>query len=393
MATRCLRQMLSTAVSRATTDDRYAAAVGLALPAPSRHEDPPLHAVVRAATRATEHVYGLLARRSSAWPISEFAATATVARSAGRGQHRKAEVAFVPGAARAAGGEIVGSPLVASEGGGGASVEDDGTARARLRGAVGAFGGLPVDWATTLPSFGLPNRANPGVAANEEADAVLRAAALPAVPPKLAEAFGPDVLAGRGGGRPLGAQEAWRRVEELEVYLGKGLISEDLRYRLAEALAGGGVMRGSPPPWRTLVRDAIARRVVLAGGGDRRQPLVVHFIAAFGQDRLEGGGGDLAAPGLLEAENFRAVRALILRNSGRKHDDPLRRGRYIILHPKPSQLHVPLCRPCVTITLFSHITACTHTDCIIKSNKFGRHIPTSNPIWQEESSPPTQAWP
>lgn len=312
VATRCLRQMLSTAVSRATTDDRYADAVGLALPPPSRHEDPPLHAVVRAANRATEHVCHLLARKSGAWPISEFAAT--VARSAGR--HRNAEVAFVPGAARAAGGEIVGSPLLASEGGGGggggASVEDDAAARARLHSALGASGGLPVDWATTLPSFGLPSHPAKSGTAAAEADAVVRAAALPAVPPELAEAFDPDVLAGGQGARPLGPQEAWRRVEELETYLGKGLIAEDLRYRLAEALAGGGMMRGSPPPWRTLVRDAIARRVALAGGGDGRQPLVVHFIAAFGQDRLEGGGGDLVATGLLEAENFRAVGALVV---------------------------------------------------------------------------------
>ena len=322
MATRCLRQMLSTAVSRATTDDRYADAVGLALPPPSRHEDPPLHSVVRAATRATEHVCRLLARRSSAWPMSEFAAT--VAR--GAGWHGKAEVAFVPGAARAAGGEIVGSPLFAPEGPATVSVESDVAARATLRGALAAFGALPVDWATALPSFGLPNPApNPGVAA--EADDVLRAAALPAVPPKLAEAFGPDVLAGRGRARPLGPQEAWRRVEELEAYLGRGLIAEDLRYRLAEALAGGGMMKGSPPPWRKLVRESIARRMVLAGVGDGRQqqqPLVVHFIAAFGQDRLErGGGGDLAAPGLLDAEDFRAVSCVCSghRSSGRKCDD------------------------------------------------------------------------
>lgn len=291
--------MLNTAVSRATTDNRYADAVGLALPA-SRHEDPPLHAVVRAATLATEHVCRLLARRSTAWPISEFA---TVARSVDR--HQQAELAYVPGAARAAGGEIAGSPLLAPE--------DGGAARARLQGAVGASSGLPVDWATALPSFGLPNPANPGAAA--EADVVLRAATLPAVPRKLAEAFSPKVLAGREGSCSLGPQEAWRRVEELEAYLGRGLIAEDLRYRLAEALAGGGMMRGSPPPWRTLVRDAVAKRMMLAGGGDGVaggwQPLVVHFIAALGQDRLERGGGDLTSLRLLEAENVHAVSALV----------------------------------------------------------------------------------
>lgn len=310
MATRCLRQMLNTAVSRATTDNRYADAVDLALPA-SRYEDLPLHAVVRAATRATEHVCRLLARRSNAWPISEFA---TVARSVNRYRRQQAEVAYVPGAARAAGGEIAGSPLLAPEGGGGAgaSVEGDGAARSRLQGAVGARGGLPVGWATALPSFGFPNPANPGSVA-AEADVVLRAATLPAVPRKLAEAFSPGALAGREGSCPLGPQGAWRRVEELEAYLGRGLIAEDLRYRLAEALASGGMLRGSPPPWRTLVRDAITRRMVLAGGGDGvvggRQPLVVHFIAAFGQDRLDldGRRGDLTAPGLLEAENSRAV--------------------------------------------------------------------------------------
>lgn len=317
MATRCLRQMLSTAVSRATTDNRYADAVGLTLPA-SRYEDPPLHAVVRAATRATEHVCHLLARRSNAWPISEFATATTVVRgSFGRNQQQQqVEEAYVPGAARAAGGEIVGSPLVASNGGAAAAAaaENDGAARARLRGALVASGGLPVDWATALPSFGLPSpTGSPGAAAAAKADVILRAATLPAVPPKIAEAFGPEILAGREGARALGPGEAWRRVEELEAYLGRGLIAEDLRYRLAEALAGGGVMRGSPPPWRSLVRDAIARRMALAGGGDGvggGAPLVVHFIAASGQDRLEGGGGDLAAaPGLLEAENARAVSA------------------------------------------------------------------------------------
>ena len=305
VATRCLRQMLSSAVSRATTDDRYAGAVGLALPS-SRYEDPPLQAVVGAATRATEHVCRLLARRSSAWPIPEFATAAAAAPRGVGGHQRGAKVVYVPGAARSAGGEVVGSPLHTPTD---SAVEADSDAALdRLRGAVVASGGLPVDWAATLPSFGLPNLGDPGVAA-QQADAVLRAAALPAVPPKIAEAFGPGALAGREGSRaPLGPREAWSRVEELEAYLGSGLISEDLRFRLAEALAGGGVMRGPPPPWRTLVRDAIERRVVSAAGGDAaRRPLVVHFIAARGQERLGGGGSDLVAPGLLEAEDFRAV--------------------------------------------------------------------------------------
>lgn len=305
IATRCLYHMLNTAVSRATTDDRYAGAVGLALPA-SRYEDPPLQAVVAAAARATEHVRRLLARRSAAWPVPEFATA--VSRRVG-GQHPRATVkaVYVPGAARAAGGEILGSPLRAP--GSTAETNDEDAALDRLRGAVAASGGLPVDWAaTTLPALGPPpSPPSPGVAARA-AEAVLRAAALPAVPPRLAEAFSPVALAGRESSRTLGPREAWTRVEELEAYLGSGLIAEDLRFRLAEALAGGGVMRGPPPPWRTLVRDAIARRVALAAGGDAaRRPLVVHFVAACGQERLGGGGDDLVAPGLLEAEDFRAV--------------------------------------------------------------------------------------
>ncbi|CAM9403052.1 unnamed protein product [Pylaiella littoralis] len=292
VATRCLQQMLNTAVARATTDDRYADFVGLALPV-SRYEDPALHSVVGAATRAIEHVCRLLAHRSSAWPIEEFAVEARMADGS-----QQVEIVYVPGAARPAGGEITMSPFLTLEG-----TADVETNNARVRGVVEASGGLPVDWATVLPSFGLPSPTKPCAAA--EAESLLRAASVPAVPAKLADAFCPTVLAGKEGSRPMGPEEAWTRVEELEAYLGRGLMSEELRFRLAEALAGGVMMKGPPPPWRTLVRDAVARRVAVAGGLDgavrgRRQPLVVHFIAAYGQKRL------VAVPGLLETEKFPA---------------------------------------------------------------------------------------
>lgn len=297
VATRCLQELLNTAVSRATTDDRYADAVGLLLPA-SRNEDPPLRAVVGAASRATEHLCRLLARKSGSWPIPEFATTATGAEG---GQQR--EVIYVPGAARAAGGEIARSPLVPA--GGSARLEAFDSAGAPLRRAMRISGGLPLDWATALPSFESPSQPNPGF--TREADSVLRSSLLPPFPPKLAEAFSPNVLAGGEGSRPLGPQAAWSRVRELETYLGKGLMPEELQFRLAEALAGGMMMRGPPPPWRTLVRDAIARRVVMARGKDAGSPLVIHFIAAFGQDRLKSARSDVVVPGLLEAEDFRTV--------------------------------------------------------------------------------------
>lgn len=297
VATRCLREMLNTAVSRATTDDRYADVVGLTLPM-SRYEDPPLLSVIGAATRATEKVCRLLARRSAAWPIPEFAVHAKIADT-----HQHAEVVYVPGAARAAGGEITASPVLIPEGT--SAVE---TNIGRVRRVVEASGGLPVDWTRMLPSFCVPSAAKPCVSA--ETETVLRAASLPAVPAKLAEAFRPTVLAGKEGSRPMGPGEAWNRVEELEAYLGRGLMAEDLRYRLAEALAGGVMMKGPPPPWRALVRDAVARRVSVAGGLDgavgARRPLVVHFIAAYGQERL------VAVPGLLEAEKSPAVSVVFI---------------------------------------------------------------------------------
>ncbi|CAM9534291.1 unnamed protein product [Ectocarpus sp. 13 AM-2016] len=294
VATRCLQELLNTAVSRATTDDRYADAVGLTLP-PSRYEDPPLGCVVEAANRATEHVCHLLVRRSSAWPIAEFAATATVV-----DERERREMVYVPGAARAAGGEIAGSPLDAPD----SATHVDTSDAGRLKTALEASGALPLDWETVLPSFGMASRTNPGFAGG--ADVVLRAAFLPPIPPKLAEAFSPNVLAGREGARPLGPEVAWNRVEELEAYLGRGLMAQGLRLRLAEALAGGVMMKGPPPPWRTLVRDAIARRVVLArsGEGEGSRPLVVHFVASFGQDSLEGETGRGEVPRLLEAEIF-----------------------------------------------------------------------------------------
>lgn len=293
--------MLNTAVSRATTADRYADAVGLTLPA-SRYEDPPLSAVVGAATRAMEHVRRLLARRSDAWPMPEFAILTRRGQSGNVSEQQEVEFAFVPGAARPAGGEIAGSPLLTPESANVEAIDQ----RAGLRGFVEAFGGLPLDWAARRSSWS-PRSAEHSVTVAD----VLQAATMPPVPPELAEAFSSNVLAGKEGSRPLGPEGAWTRVEQLDTYLGKGLMAEELRYRLAEALAGGVMMRGSPPPWRTLVRDAAARRVAQAwerGGGER--PLVVHFVAAFGQERLER-NGDLVVLYLLEAEDFRVVSVVV----------------------------------------------------------------------------------
>lgn len=306
IATRSLQQMLNTAVSRATTDDRYADAVGLSLPE-CRYEDPPLHAVVAAAAHATRHVCGLLARRSDAWPMREFAIrTGAVALSGNSpGAPHAAEMAYVPGAARPASGEIAVSPLLPPEG-----------VIARLRRSAQESGGLALNWASILPQSRLPTCTNPAAATADAAKvtALVEAATLPPVPVELAEAFDPDALAGKGGSRSLGREGACARVQQLEAYLGGTPLPGDLRYRLADALAGGVMMRGSPPPWRTLVRDAVARNIVLAGGeggagGTGGRPVVVHFVAASGQDRLKTARDGLAVPGLLEAENFRAVSA------------------------------------------------------------------------------------
>lgn len=306
IATRSLQEMLHTAVSRATTVDRYASGVGLTLPA-SRYEDPPLPAVVGAAARATEYVSGLLARKGGGWPMREFVIGIATRDPSGTADGQEPTgVAFVPGAARPAAGEVAESPLFAPDG---VDVETN-EVNARLRGAVQASGGLPLDWAVTLHSSRLPEGARPTAAA--AAVDLLRAGTLPPVSPDLAEAFSPSALAGREGSRPLGIERAWARVEQLEAYLGLELVARDLRNRLAEALAGGVMMRGSPPPWRTLVRDAVARRVELAGNAKGHQggswrPLVVHFVAACGQERVESGRSDLIEPGLLEAEDFRTV--------------------------------------------------------------------------------------
>lgn len=325
IATRSLQEMLRTAVSRATTDNRYAVAAGLPSPI-SPMEDPPLDYVVKAATRATEDVCRLLARRvdtaASTWPMPEFAVTMARSRNQPtyiRSHHDQAQqergkvVTFVPGAARPAGGEITGSPLLHPETSAGAGGDDGGNKEAvrdKFLGLIEASGGLPIDWAP-------PQNA----AIKPDAAAILRAAALPPIPVEIAQAFSPEALAGADGSRPLGAKVAWSRVEQLEAYLGESLVAEGLRYRLAEALAGGAMMRGSPPPWRTLVRDAVMRKVASAGrgngglfdrggggrGGGESRPLVVHFVAASGQERLESGKDDLIVPRLLEAEQYLGV--------------------------------------------------------------------------------------
>lgn len=307
IATRSLQEMLSVAVSRATTDDRYADAAGLALPR-SPYESPPLGAVVGAATRATQHVYGLLARRCSTWPIAEFSIPMKPrGQSSSTDEEQRMEVTFVPGAARPAGGEISGSPLFTLES------ADDGAsdARASLRSLIEASGGLPLDWETALLSpKSLENLQTAGDSA--AAYFLLRAATLPTVTPELATTFSPNALAGGESSRPLGPKGAWAKVEQLEAYLGKGLIPEDLRSRLAEALASGTMMRGPPPPWRTLVRDAVAKRVALAQrGGVRGRPLVVHFVAAFGQERLNTRESCVVTPSLLEAKKFRTVSVVL----------------------------------------------------------------------------------
>ena len=282
--------MFKKAISRATTNDLYASAAGLILPA-CRFEDPPLEAVVGAATRATAHVYRLLERKADAWPMREFAVVVSSVGQPGDvdGEHRE-EVAFVPGAARPAVGELLRSPFLEGFG-----VGQDTAADMRL--VLETSGGLPLDW-TACRSLGLEL---PHAALSPSFSAVVQAARLPPVPMEIAETFSPEALIGRGNRRPLGAKGAWDRVEQLEGYLGRDLLPKDLRFRLAEALAGGTMMRGSPPPWRRLVRNALERRIESAVG----HPVVAHFVVASGQDRLA--QRDDLVPGLLEAEDFRVV--------------------------------------------------------------------------------------
>ena len=109
MATRSLQKVIKTAISRATTDDRYASAAGLILPA-CPFGNPPLEAVVRAATCATAHICRLLECKADAWPMREFAVVvSSVDQSGDVDDHRK-KVAFVQGAARPAVGEQLRSP-------------------------------------------------------------------------------------------------------------------------------------------------------------------------------------------------------------------------------------------------------------------------------------------
>lgn len=276
VATRSLIEMLNTAVSRATTDNRFAAASGLKLPL-SPYQDPPLEAVVGAATQATSHILELLCRKvgQHPWPIREFSIAAN--------RQRQAGLLFVLGAARPTGGELTQSFLYPE-------TPDEVGEIDRLRSLVCSSAGLPVDWAERSPSD-----LSPAVTR------LIRAATLPLpVPADLVKTFSDDVLAGseEGGPRPLGRQEAWTRVDRLEMYLGRGVLPEDLKIRLAEALAGGVVITGAPPPWRALVRHAVTKRLRLAAGPDGRRPVVVHFVVASGEQRLADGG---VVPGLLEA--------------------------------------------------------------------------------------------
>jgi len=255
-------------------DNRYTTAVGLSLPA-CPFEDPPLDAVVGAASHVSPYVCRLLERRAEGWPMPEFAvATSCCDQSSvvdidvDVDGENCTEFAFVPGAARPSGGEIL------------RSIFDDfgGDRPAARRLSVEASGGLPLDWTLWRPiKAQLPHSASLSSVLS-----VVEAACLPPVPQEIMGAFNPEALAGRGSARSLGAKGSLERVKQLEEYLGKDVLPKDLRCRLAEALERGTAMRGSPPPWRTLVRDALLRRVDSA----RDFPVVVHFVVATGQDRL-----------------------------------------------------------------------------------------------------------
>lgn len=227
-------------------------------------------------------------------------------------------VQYVLGAARPAGGELTPSTLYypAAAQRGAAEEEAEGELNGKggitqqLRGLIGSYAGLLADW----ECFSTP-------AMSPAVMRVIRAAT-PSwpVPPEILQTFGDSVLAGKKaapaaagqeagrGARALGEREAWARVERLDAYLGSGVLSDDLRCRLAEALARGVMMRGAPPPWRALVRHAVVRKLsaeVSEGGPIGTRPMVVHFVAASGQQRLADGGG--LVPGLLEAERLRPV--------------------------------------------------------------------------------------
>lgn len=283
--------MLSTTVSRVTTDNTYAASASLDLPT-SPHQDPPLDAVVAAATRATAHVAGLLSRKADnhRWPIPEFSIEAKLETQPEDG--RDGDLVYVLGAARPAGGELTPSTLYPD-----AQGKVDGVTR--LRSFIGSSAGLPVDWA----QFSTP-------CLSPTVMRLIDAATLPSpVPPEIVNTFSDDVLAGKvaAGARALGQEEAWARMERLESYLGVGVLPSDLRFRLVEAVANGVMIRGAPPPWRRLVRHAVLKRLRAEVGPAGTRPLVVHFIAAYGQRRLADGG---LVPGLLEAEKFRVVSLL-----------------------------------------------------------------------------------
>lgn len=286
MATRSLQGMFETAIARATTDDRYADAVGLRL----NVGEPTLVAVVEAANRAASHVCRLVERRVDAWPMPEFAIATKLDGQPGnvRGE-RRAEFSYVPGAARPLGVELSRSHSLDLDG-----VRFGGDAAAALRYKVEASGALPLDWAS-WQSWG-SQRYN-------AAAAIAEAACLSDAPGDIVKVFSPDALAGQTDARVLGPEGAWARVEQLERYLGRRLETENLRHRLAEALATGTAIRGAPPAWRIIVRDALLRRVRSAGGCNG-YPAVVHFVVASGEDRLARRGD---VPGLLEAEDFRAV--------------------------------------------------------------------------------------
>lgn len=263
--------MLRTAVTR-IADERFQGLAGLSSPQPS------LAAVLGASARAVHQVRHLLQTGGGiTWPLPEFQV------SMGRdGQ----EVVGVVGAARPLYAETTVSCI--------APKDADGDGSTRFRRLVEASGALLSDWASRSP------------ARDSRVAEMLSAAALPEVPSHLAEAFGPDVLEGRASSRPLGADAAWNRLHELEGYLGRGVIPQELRVRLVESLAFGVTMRGAPADWRGIVRDAVLKRLRLGAGPETNPPLLVSVVASFGSER-SGRGGTL--PGLLQAEDRTSVRA------------------------------------------------------------------------------------
>lgn len=270
VAVRSMEEMLSTAISRATTDDRFAESAGLDLSRLPR-EYPSLGAVVEAATRAARQVEYLLGDNVSvSWPIPEFEVSI---------EDGGKRLVHVVGAVRPLSGEIAVSGLWAGD------LRAD--ASAWLRRCVESSGGLPADWASPAPDR------------DARIMRLLLAATLPRVPQQVADTFSARVLEGRSA-LALGWDVSWARVGELESYLGQGVMTNDLRMRLAEALARGVMIRGALPDWRKLVRDAVMRRLRLEIGPLEAPPLLVHVVASSEPERRPREG---PVPGLLQAES------------------------------------------------------------------------------------------